>query len=185
MRPICNKKAASGQPVLCGKPDRPCGAFLFISRRTAENRAQCALCNQPAGRRPAKPAGLPVWLSMLLNCAATIINLGLPIAVLFSWVKPLGLPALRITKPVAKLAGIWLPLFLCFTSLGSAVSNLVRLLLGFGGYTPPAVLQLPTSSGALLLAFCRCVCCLPCWRKCCFAGSSSVRCRLMVPGFLL
>ena len=101
--------------------------YLFLAEllKTALN-ALCAI-NLP-GSGLQNPAGLPVWLSMLLNCAATIINLGLPIAVLFSWVKPLGLPALRIKKPTARLA---------------------------------------------------------CWKKCCFAGSSSVLCRLMGPGFLL
>lgn len=133
--------------------------YLLLAEllKTALN-ALCAI-NLP-GSGLQNPAGLPVWLSMLLNCAATIINLGLPIAALFSWVKPLGLPPLRLTKPTARLTGIWLPLFLCFTSLGSAASNLVRLLLGFGGYTPPAALQLPTSGGALLLAFLA-VCVLP------------------------
>ena len=133
--------------------------YLFLAEllKTALN-ALCALSLPGSGLQ--NPAGLPVWLAMLLNCVATAINLGLPIWALHSWVKPLGLPALRVAKPTAKLVSTWLPLFLCFTSLGSAASNLVRLLLGFGGYTPPAALQLPTSSGALLLAFLS-VCVLP------------------------
>lgn len=133
--------------------------YLFLAEllKTALN----ALCSASLpGSGLQNPAGLPVWLSMLLNCVAAIVNLGLPIAALYSWVKPLGLPAPRIAKPDARQTAIWLPLFLCFTSLGSAVSNLVRLLLGLGGYTPPATLQLPTGGGALLLAFLS-VCVLP------------------------
>ena len=98
------------------------------------------------------PVGIPVALAALLNCLAAAINLGLPIFWLRRAARPLGGAPLALRRP-GKVTAVALPLFLCYTTLCSVAANLMRMLLGLGGYTPPASNQLPEGALALTLSF--------------------------------
>lgn len=134
------------------------GLYLLLGQLLQAALSAALGANLP-GAGAANPAGIPVWAAMLLNCLATLVNLGTPILCLRAWARPLGLPGGRCAARAAVVL-LGIPLFLCYTTLCSALSNLVRILLGFGGYTPPAATHLPDSTGGLALAFVA-ICVLP------------------------
>lgn len=104
------------------------------------------------GASAANPVGIPVAAAALLNCLAAAINLALPILWLRRAARPLSPAPLALRRP-GKVALVALPLFLCYTTLCSVVANLLRMLLGLGGYTPPASTSLPEGAGPLALSF--------------------------------
>ena len=135
------------------------GLYLLLGQLLQAALSAALGANLP-GAGAANPAGIPVWAAMLLNCLATCVNLALPLFCLRRWARPLGLSRRPLRPPSRQAALLGIPLFLCYTTLCSALSNLVRILLGFGGYTPPAAVRLPDSAGGLALAFVA-ICVLP------------------------
>lgn len=100
------------------------------------------------------------WLPVLIGCLLQAAALLLPFFLLRSWTRGFGLPPLRLARPSKRVLLAGAPLFLCFTTLCSALSNLLRILLGWGGYTPPDPVQLPRTAAGLACTFLS-VCLLP------------------------
>ena len=104
------------------------------------------------GASAQNPVGIPVAAAALINCLATAVNLALPILWLRRSARPLALAPLALRRP-GRVAAAALPLFLCYTTLCSVAANLMRMLLGLGGYVPPASTTLPEGAGPLALSF--------------------------------
>lgn len=127
--------------------------FYLMLRMLLQAALAALLGANLAGSGTANPAGIPVAAAMALNCAATLVSLGLPLLLLRGGSRPLCLPPLRLAPPTPKAAAYGLPLFLCFTMAASAMTGLLKTALGAAGYTPPPALHLPGGSGAMALAF--------------------------------
>ncbi len=110
------------------------------------------LLSSVLGANLADGKALPVAVGVLLNGLFAAINLALPTLWLCRAARPLAPAPLALRRP-GRVALVALPLFLCYTTLCSVAANLLRMLLGLGGYTPPSGVTLPEGAGPLALAF--------------------------------
>ena len=74
------------------------GLYLLLGQLLQAALSAALGANLP-GAGAANPAGIPVWAAMLLNCLATLVNLGTPILCLRAWARPLGLPRRPLRPP--------------------------------------------------------------------------------------